>query len=71
MNSGDPKMSVSKVLNVGNNWTSVRWREEVNRRAANKDQDYDAFLDTFYKPVSVDETTGELYVGDDPPWKKR
>ena len=71
VNSGDPKMSVSKVLNVGNDWTSVRWREEVNRRAANKDQDYDAFLDTFYKPVSVDETTGELYVGDDPPWKKR
>lgn len=71
VNNGDPKMSVSKVLNVGNDWTSVRWREEVNRRAANKDQDYDAFLDTFYKPVSVDETTGELYVGDDPPWKKR
>ena len=71
VNSGDPKMSVSKVLNVGNDWTSVRWREEVNRRAANKDQDYDAFLDMFYKPVSVDETTGELYVGDDPPWKKR
>ena len=71
VNSGDLKMSVSKVRNVGNDWTSVRWREEENRRAANKDQDYDAFLDTFYKPVSVDETTGELYVGDDPPWKKR
>lgn len=70
VNSGDLKTSVSKVLNVGNDWTSVRWREEENRRAANKDQDYDAFLDTFYKPVSVDETTGELYVGDDPPWKK-
>lgn len=70
VNSRDPKMSVSKVLNVGNDWTSVRWREEENRRTANKDQDYDAFLDMFYKPVSVDETTGELYVGDDPPWKK-
>ena len=71
VNSGDPKMSVSKVLNVGNDWASVRWREEENRRTANKDQDYDAFLDMFDKPVSVDETTGELYVGDDPPWKKR
>lgn len=71
VNSGDPKMSVSKALNAGNDWTSVRWREEERRRAANRDRDYDAFLDTFDKPVSVDETTGELYVGDDPPWGKR